>query len=261
MSQPEVCHPQARSSGEQCSRGTPSCLDRHDEDTGARPAPALDVVCEHGTAMDVHCCNCHSGFIFDTDHICPPADCDAPATDVADLLRRLDKWLERSWENESYSANLVREARDRFAQIALLESYAAMGRRCETDNGTHCPEDVSCGEYITALTKRAEQAEAQLREAEARVRELSGERDLAYQQAFVESQRTEGLELSLAGARASAEATRAPLLTLEESAQSLLKEVNGLLGLAEHIIREEVGNTNLVRLRERAAALEAALRR
>jgi hypothetical protein len=21
--------------------------------------------CEHGTAMDVHCCNCHSGFLFD----------------------------------------------------------------------------------------------------------------------------------------------------------------------------------------------------
>ena len=24
-----------------------------------------DEVCEHGTAMDVHCCNCHSGFLFD----------------------------------------------------------------------------------------------------------------------------------------------------------------------------------------------------
>jgi hypothetical protein len=24
-----------------------------------------DVVCEHGTAIDVHCCNCHSGFLFD----------------------------------------------------------------------------------------------------------------------------------------------------------------------------------------------------
>lgn len=24
-----------------------------------------DVTCEHGTAMDVHCCNCHSGFLFD----------------------------------------------------------------------------------------------------------------------------------------------------------------------------------------------------
>jgi predicted RNA-binding Zn-ribbon protein involved in translation (DUF1610 family) len=31
-----------------------------------------DYVCEHGTAMDVHCCHCHSGFIFDRDHECPP---------------------------------------------------------------------------------------------------------------------------------------------------------------------------------------------
>ena len=23
-----------------------------------------DHVCEHGTALDVHCCNCHSGFMF-----------------------------------------------------------------------------------------------------------------------------------------------------------------------------------------------------
>ena len=26
-----------------------------------------DVVCQHGTAMDVHCCNCHSGFLFEID--------------------------------------------------------------------------------------------------------------------------------------------------------------------------------------------------
>lgn len=37
----------------------------------AAAQPADDVVCEHGTAMDVHCCNCHSGFIFDRDHECP----------------------------------------------------------------------------------------------------------------------------------------------------------------------------------------------
>ena len=26
-----------------------------------------DYVCEHGTAVDVHCCGCHSGFLFDVD--------------------------------------------------------------------------------------------------------------------------------------------------------------------------------------------------
>jgi hypothetical protein len=30
-----------------------------------RQTPDGDLVCEHGTASDVHCCNCHSGFLFD----------------------------------------------------------------------------------------------------------------------------------------------------------------------------------------------------
>ncbi len=30
-----------------------------------RETPQPDPVCEHGTAMDVHCCGCHSGFLFD----------------------------------------------------------------------------------------------------------------------------------------------------------------------------------------------------
>jgi hypothetical protein len=25
----------------------------------------VDMVCNHGVAMDVHCCGCHSGFLFD----------------------------------------------------------------------------------------------------------------------------------------------------------------------------------------------------
>ncbi len=28
--------------------------------------PQEDVTCEHGVAMDVHCCGCHSGFLFDS---------------------------------------------------------------------------------------------------------------------------------------------------------------------------------------------------
>ncbi len=35
-----------------------------------------DAVCEHGTALDVHCCNCHSGFIFDRNHECPEESMD-----------------------------------------------------------------------------------------------------------------------------------------------------------------------------------------
>lgn len=40
--------------------------------TDPRQNEVGDVVCEHGTAMDVHCCHCHSGFIFDATHECPP---------------------------------------------------------------------------------------------------------------------------------------------------------------------------------------------
>lgn len=31
------------------------------------PMAADDAVCPHGHAMDVHCCGCHSGFLFDPD--------------------------------------------------------------------------------------------------------------------------------------------------------------------------------------------------
>jgi hypothetical protein len=37
-----------------------------DQTRRAEYEPGLDVVCRHGVAMDVHCCNCHSGFLFDS---------------------------------------------------------------------------------------------------------------------------------------------------------------------------------------------------
>jgi hypothetical protein len=37
-----------------------------------------DEVCEHGTAMDVHCCGCHSGFLFSLE------ECTCLATDDPD---------------------------------------------------------------------------------------------------------------------------------------------------------------------------------
>lgn len=33
----------------------------------ADPNDPSSIVCQHGTAIDVHCCNCHSGFLFSTD--------------------------------------------------------------------------------------------------------------------------------------------------------------------------------------------------
>jgi len=61
-----------------------------------------DWVCEHGIAVDVHCCNCHNGFLFDAsscvcafddpdDGVCPGCGgtdgaCDCFDDDDADLL-------------------------------------------------------------------------------------------------------------------------------------------------------------------------------
>ena len=41
-----------------------------------------DHVCKHGTAMDVHCCNCHSGFLFS------PGQCVCGETLDCDLCGR-----------------------------------------------------------------------------------------------------------------------------------------------------------------------------
>jgi len=38
-----------------------------------------EFVCEHGTAVDVHCCNCHSGFLFDPESCICGDDDDDPA--------------------------------------------------------------------------------------------------------------------------------------------------------------------------------------
>jgi hypothetical protein len=52
-----------------------------------------DVVCEHGTAIDVHCCNCHSGFLFDWDGCScapePPPDLRTLHSKLTFLMTRL----------------------------------------------------------------------------------------------------------------------------------------------------------------------------
>lgn len=57
-------------------KGKTDALDALPPVSEASPVkPEQDVVCQHGTAMDVHCCNCHSGFLFDTNScVCGPSD-------------------------------------------------------------------------------------------------------------------------------------------------------------------------------------------
>ncbi len=50
-----------------------------------------DHVCKHGTALDVHCCNCHSGFIFDKDHECP----EPASSALRELVEKLPQLTEK----------------------------------------------------------------------------------------------------------------------------------------------------------------------
>lgn len=50
------------------------------------PIGQPDAGCKHGTAWDVHCCNCHSGFIFDKNHECPPLKCQREGCEEANPI-------------------------------------------------------------------------------------------------------------------------------------------------------------------------------
>ena len=43
--------------------------------------PEHDVVCQHGTAADVHCCGCHSGFLFSETYACVQTGADLIAAE------------------------------------------------------------------------------------------------------------------------------------------------------------------------------------
>ena len=56
----------------------------HSPDRSAR-----EMVCEHGTAMDVHCCNCHGGFLFDSSQcVCVLEDSEMATDDGSYLWER-----------------------------------------------------------------------------------------------------------------------------------------------------------------------------
>jgi hypothetical protein len=52
-----------------------------------RESSTGELVCQHGTASDVHCCNCHSGFLFDASACTCGSD---EAREVLDALRELE---------------------------------------------------------------------------------------------------------------------------------------------------------------------------
>jgi len=85
---------------------------------------AGDAVCEHGTAVDVHCCNCHSGFVFDMAHECPDT--------IVDILREV---VERfgPWHDEDCPAD---DTCDCSAKPLHDRINAALTRQATYDSGS-----------------------------------------------------------------------------------------------------------------------------
>jgi hypothetical protein len=74
---PESAYPSDQTHAKGCAVDAAERVLRQVVREAATPAEPPHIVCEHGTAMDVHCCNCHSGFVFDMAHECPPSMDDA----------------------------------------------------------------------------------------------------------------------------------------------------------------------------------------
>lgn len=114
----------------------PAQLQTHVDDVG-------DVVCEHGTAVDVHCCNCHSGFIFDDQHTCEP---ELPDGAIGDLL---------AYGREESASALARKDRDSYqfwqGWNSALERAASVATEArqqqdtkEEDTATRGGKGVGC---------------------------------------------------------------------------------------------------------------------
>ena len=68
---------------------------------------ANNPVCKHGTAMDVHCCNCHYGFLFDADSCTCINTEEQLVADAAEAVEKVD-----ADELEAY-ADAIRHAEHR----------------------------------------------------------------------------------------------------------------------------------------------------
>ncbi len=109
---------------------------------------AGDWVCEHGTAMDVHCCNCHSGFQFNQDACRCTSDKGRgalPTDAIWKLLNEADD-KKSSWSSGAWCQWFVRLV-DAVSQLesaaTVLAEYNSGSEDCAfckkaTQNGVWC---------------------------------------------------------------------------------------------------------------------------
>lgn len=102
-----------------------------------------DWVCEHGTAMDVHCCNCHNGFIFDIEHECPAVEEAALGAAVPpqdDLIADRNHAVARQAEMEVELAILRAEVAGAAVGARLKQNFEVTAHMTTTSSAhsAHC---------------------------------------------------------------------------------------------------------------------------
>ena len=87
-----------------------------------------DVVCEHGTAVDVHCCNCHSGFLFDAERCTCGSDWLTAVIEqharIAVLPIQSQHEAYEPTPDETNALKNIRHILSRFADELLREKYS-----------------------------------------------------------------------------------------------------------------------------------------
>lgn len=116
----------SRVDGEQLSEGQD--LPQSDNQLNVHVNDVGDLVCEHGTAMDVHCCGCHSGFQFNAQD-CHCHEGALPTDKIWMLLNEADDH-KAAWSSSAWQQWFVRIV----DAISQLESDA--NRRAEYNSGS-----------------------------------------------------------------------------------------------------------------------------
>ncbi len=120
-----------------------------------------DWVCQHGTSIAVHCCNCHSGFVFDMEHECPDSMADAAEmlwvvlanVSGGDWTKQTPEWQEAAarWRDNYFAALKREQLGGGDARVAALP--ATQGEIMQTDTERRRALDVDIADVITCFKK------------------------------------------------------------------------------------------------------------
>ena len=106
------------------------------------------MVCEHGTAMDVHCCNCHSGFQFDADN-CACGDLRAYGeAEAATALHAKDRDQYQFWQGWNAALERVQKP----AAPPLVDPQPRTCQWAIDDVGGDSVYETQCGHVFEFTT-------------------------------------------------------------------------------------------------------------